>query len=236
MFLESELFIGIPTCDIKEYCLKQFIENIRQQPCNVHIVDNSLSADYFSKIGQVIDGVSVCQCNIYYDYIGSQFDKKATSRERLAVTRNYLRDIFLKSTCQWYLSLESDMLPTEKQIQKLYDDHTDGVIGALMQRAGSDTVASKRIDYKPGKVAQRYNYGFGELKGKITKVNGIHMGMTLIPRVIMERFKFRFEPAVMQHDDTFWSLDLSKHNVLMYCDGFVTPEHLFRDWPKGLKI
>jgi len=233
---ESKILIAVPTCDLKEYCCVEFVRAIVQLPFDIIIIDNSPEAAFYERMDRLIETNESRAGNFYTEYIGNQFLKSDSSRKRLTETRNQLRKFFLEGRYEFYLSLESDVIVTLQEIERLLVDYQNGIFGALLERGGHDTVVSKRIDYEKGKRCQRYNYSFGELDGKIVECKGIHLGCTLIPREILEKIEFRYEKEIRQHDDSLFSVDVIRAGYKIFCDGNVKPKHYWRDWPKSLNI
>lgn len=226
-----DVFVAVPTFSGKEYCLHQFLQSVKSLPCDVLIVDNSADPGFCNRMRAAIGEDNK---NVGIETIGHCFWVNDCSRKKLTMTRNYMRDRFLEGQYRFFLSLESDMIVEEAEIHRLIEHHSEGVLGALIEREGKDTVVSRRIDYQAGKHCRRYNYSTSELKGKITEAKGCHLAMTLIPRPVLERISFRYEPTVQMHDDSFFSLDCSRAGFKIYCDGHVKPVHLWQSWPSSL--
>lgn len=231
MLNSRDLLVAVPTFDAKEYCLHEFLQAVKRLPYDVLLVDNSADPGFYERMCRAVGEDSE---NVKLETIGHCFWADDCSRKKLAVTRNYLRERFLEGDYRFFLSLESDVIMQAAEIHRLVDHYSDGVLGALIEREGKDTVVSRRLDYRAGKHCRRYNYRFAELTGKITESQGIHLGCTLVPRSVLEKISFRYEPSVNMHDDSYFSADCTRAGFRIYCDGHVRPAHLWKPWPRSL--
>lgn len=228
---KRDVFVAVPTFNAKEYCVHDFLQAVKRLPYDVLIVDNSADPGFYELM---CTAVGEDKHNVKIETIGHSFWADDCSRKKLTVTRNYLRERFLEGEYRFFLSLESDVIVQESEIHQLMEAHSQGVLGALLEREGKDTVVSRRMDYRDGKHCRRHNYRFAELTGKITECQGAHLACTLIPRCVLEEISFRYEPPVNMHDDSYFSVDCTRAGIKIYCDGHVKPVHLWKSWPVGL--
>ncbi|MCK4260842.1 MAG: hypothetical protein KAX49_17830 [Halanaerobiales bacterium] len=227
---KKKILIAVPIYDFKRYCMSEFLENLLTLSAEVCIIDNSKEIDFFDEICDFLENKRR-KADFQVEYIGNRFSKTDSSRLKLTETRNELRNYFLSRNFDFFLSLESDVILTQSQLDNLFkNQRTERISVALLERPNSDTIISKKIEYIPSTICQRFNYSFEELENKILNVKGCHLGCTLIPREILQKIPFRYEPSLLTHDDTFFSLDVIAKEYEIFCDGFIKPKHLFRQW------
>jgi hypothetical protein len=110
----SDFFIAIYTNQCKNYCDQQFFKNLFQSDigdAGVHIVDNSIDEEYVKSLQNLISPLSQ-NCSIDH-IIVSREDKQTLFLRNVTESVNFLRDMFLKTSCKYFVILESDVLPPQ---------------------------------------------------------------------------------------------------------------------------
>src|SRR3989338_3204849 len=104
-----KVFVNCPTIDIKEYCLKDYAAGVKALTYpNITLLlgDNSKNEAYFYKLKEV--GL---------DAIRTPWSE--TARKRIVDARNILREKFLELDCEYFFSLEQDVIPLPDVIELL---------------------------------------------------------------------------------------------------------------------
>ncbi len=184
---KKDVFIGSYTNVVKKYCDKQFYENLHRlsKGNEVHIVDNSIGLDYFNDIN------SICKeyDNFYFKHIEVPVEpKESVFQRRVIESINYLRQLFLDSKCEYFITIESDVMPPFNIIESFKETIKNlpenwGMLGALYH--GQDG----------GK-------GFHDL-GR--EVKGLYQtkqtlcGCTIYNRKLIEKYPFRWDKNDLRH-------------------------------------
>jgi len=64
----------------------------------------------------------------------------------------------------------------------------------------------------------------------LIRCHGGHMGFTLIPSKLFEKYAFRYKPHVRHHPDSWFFLDLAKDDIPSYVDPSLEVVHNHREW------
>jgi hypothetical protein len=129
----SDFFIAIYTNQCKNYCDQQFFKNLFQSDigdAGVHIVDNSIDEEYIKSLQNLISPLSQ-NCSIDH-IIVSREDKQTLFLRNVTESVNFLRDMFLRTNCKYFVILESDVMPPPDWLQSFNEviDRAD-VIGGI---------------------------------------------------------------------------------------------------------
>jgi len=115
-----KVLIGAPTAAPYAYCLADYVKAVKTlsyKNCKTVLVDNSEKEAYDKVIEK--QGIHAIK---YPKFI-------ADSRERLASSRNILRDMVLQEEYDYFLSLEQDVIPPKDVIERLLAHKKDVVTG-----------------------------------------------------------------------------------------------------------
>ena len=107
--MKPRILVGCPTSDHKEYCLDKYLKGVKAltySNFDFVLVDNSKEDTYFKKLKAL--GVNVIR-DKYYEL----------ARERVASSRNILREKCLNESYDYFLSLEQDVVPPVDVIERL---------------------------------------------------------------------------------------------------------------------
>ena len=209
MKLVPKILIAIPTYEGKNYCLDEFLQNIKNfdYPKNrleIFIADNSktnANAKYINNKYKI---------KVFWkDYEGySVFEK-------LADTHNQLRRYFLESDCDYMFHLESDIFPPKNILWELLWANKP-VVNGLYQvfdaswRTPCIALQDKKHEFYEDNVyyftIDTFSHWF--IDGTIKKTHIAGIGCCLMKRKIMEKFSFR-SGEVGVPPDTYFALDLA---------------------------
>ena len=209
MKLVPKILIAIPTYEGKNYCLDEFLKNIRKfdYPKNrleIFIADNSKSnsnAKYINKKYKI---------KVFWkDYEGYSIF------EKLADTHNQLRRYFLESDCDYMFHLESDIFPPKNILWELLWANKP-VVNGLYQvfdaswRTPCIALQDKKHEFYEDNLyyytIDTFSHWF--IDGTIKKTHIAGIGCCLMKRKIMEKFSFR-SGEVGIPPDSYFALDLA---------------------------
>ena len=230
--LVPKVMIGIPTYDEKNYCLPQFIDNIRnftypKDRIELFVADNSK------------DNKNALMINKKYGI--KTFWKDYTDMplwEKLADTHNQVRRQFLESDCQYLLHLESDIFPPVDVIQNLLWARKP-IVNALYQIGDASTrsmclmlddneMQTSQI-LKGNKNLSGFHHFWVEGKVQPSYISGI--GCSFMKKKVMQNFEFRHGGADGNPPDSYFAEDLRIAGVQNYVDTSVVCFHWNReDW------
>lgn len=228
----------------KDYIFKEFYENIKKleyDNYDILIVDNSRTKKYYSKLKRM--GVTVVHVN-----------RGANSRIAHAKSLNKIREVFLKGDYDYWLSVESDLLPPVDIIQRLMK-HDKPAVGC-MYNIGYEYSKSEPprpclfvTEPIPGEVNAAGNQmlrtrnlspeeAFPLFGSGVMPIHGCGIGTCLIKKEILEQFEFKYElnaPKVM-HSDVLFYMDLHNAGIQNYVDTDIMIPHHNSDWNKVADI
>lgn len=117
--MEPNVLVGCPTHESQEYALEQYAEAVKAltyKNFDVLLVDNSDNDEYMKKLKEkglnAVKGTSA-----------------GSTRERIMVSRNILREKFLQGNYDYLLSLEQDVIPPVNAIEILLSRQTPVIAG-----------------------------------------------------------------------------------------------------------
>ena len=171
----AKFFIAVYTHEVKSYCDAEFfsnIANLTSKDFELHVVDNSPSASfYLSKIKTLCESVgletkSLSHLDIPEEPAISRFQRNVCD------SVNFLRDKFLESDCDYFLIIESDVIPPVDVLERFLsaDESIDIVAGIYYKGHHKDEWFNE--DYSD------YIYGFvfsGCLFIKDTSLKRFHL-------------------------------------------------------------
>jgi len=227
-----KVLIFTPTYDGKEYCRKEFIENINKinYPNKEFImIDNSVTDDYYKLL--LKEGINV-----------HRVPRGANSREALAAAQNYARRYAINNNFDYVLSVESDLFPKKDIVQKLMS-HWKPVIGALYYIGGFTTPNGKELPKTPCVFITK-NDGTGGTRiiteeehkhlqevGGLHQVHGMGIGCTLFDINIIKNYSFWCDSRFTnKHSDVYYYMKLWNDKIPVYVNYDVTVEHKPSAW------
>lgn len=227
-----KILVACPTYEGKDYIINQWVDavrNIDYPNFEWLIVDNSVGTSYTRKLRE--RGFKVVHV-----------PRGGNSRQALCNAQNYIRKKVLDEGFDYWLSLESDLLPPKDIIWRLLP-HQKSVVGVIYYLGAWDDPKIPKpaclftLDMKdghqmgtrmlhPSESAKMLNTG-------LQKVHGVGLGCTLIKRSILERYGFwtdtRFDN---KHSDVYFYMDLHNAGIPIYVDTDITVPHFASDWTK----
>jgi glycosyltransferase involved in cell wall biosynthesis len=221
------------TYEGKDYCLNDFIENIQKFTYKnfEHIfVDNTNdNGEYTAKLKAKLEPLGV---TVYH------VERGANSREALARSQNFARDIFLKGDYDYLMSLESDIFPRPNVIDTLVFHGFNVITGLYMLGFEKDGTRMPCItlDWKnpaTGTVGTQLlalDQFLDYMDKGVKEVAAGGMGCCLMYRSIVEKVPFTFIPGHKGHSDVFWFNDARKLGEMIAVDTSLFCEHKNSSW------
>jgi len=224
-----KILIACPTYEGKDYIIDKWVENIKNisyPNFDYLIVDNSVNEEYYKKLES--RGYNVVHVN-----------RGKHSRDALSNAQNYIREKVLVEGYDYWLSVESDLLPPKNIVWKLllHGKPVTGVIYYLgdwgpekphpaclfvLDKKESGLTGTRLV--KPEELCNVVNTG-------LQQVHGMGLGCTLISRNILSRFKFwTDERFVDKHSDVYFYLDLQNAGVPVFVDTNIVVKHYASSW------
>ena len=236
---KPKVLVGCPTYDGKEYCLKEYVDavkNLDYDNYDVVLVDNSKTNDYFERIQSF--GIKSWHAN------PGNMPKRAV----IATCRNLLRKLTIEDY-DFFLSLEQDVIPPKDIITKLLLQRKrvisavynmvmdDGKKMPLLWRflekeeieklAESDPKLKEEIDnIKSDDARFCKRYEEGELpKNEVIKIAACGLGAVMIHKSVLKKVAFQHQSDKEAYDDMFFCRDVLRSGFEIYADTSVLCEH-----------
>lgn len=225
-----KILVFTPIYDAKDYCLDAFVENCSKfnYPNYEHIIiDNSKTKKYYYDLQGKLHDTGI---KVYHVTRGNN------SRESLARAQNFARRYFLEGDYDYLMSLESDIFAPSDTLQRLLLHNKKVVTGWYL-------IGTKEVKI-PCITIKKFNehlhaWGTRLLNAQeileytrhgLKEVAAGGMGVCLIKRGIVERFKFYYDPRFTGHSDIYFFNDCNNNKVKVYVDTDLTCDHQFSNW------
>lgn len=207
-----KVFIGIITAEAKQYAEDLFMLHLNQITYpnkEIVIVDNSEDVNYC---------VYLCK----YGHRVIRETRFKDLRKTLIHSRNRLRKEFLESDCDYFFSLESDVLCIPDAIDQLMMRRKEIVSGIYCYPSGAPIA----FDYAffSNEMRQRVRTDVCRAD-ELLSIKIIGLGLALIKREVIEKIKFRYVDSASGTDDVWFSLDALAHGYKVYLDTAVKCDH-----------
>ena len=206
-----KILIAIPTYDSKNYCLDEFMANVRKfsYPKNlieIYVADNSKTNENALYIR---DRFKVK--TFWKDY------KNVPLMEKLADSHNQLRRYFLESDNHYMFHLESDIFPQSDIIEQLLWCRKPIVNGLYQVFDASWRTPCIRLQDKKHELSNEFvfpielsNFHHHWIDGTLKPTFVAGIGCCLMKRKVMEHFEFRSDVTNSENHppDTYFAEDL----------------------------
>jgi hypothetical protein len=239
-----KILVASPTASAKNYCFKEWLDNVMQftyPNYEVRLFDNTDDGGKFTQY-----------MNDYYKENYGDNDKfmaintlslhkiKSDSViEKMSYSHNDCRDYCLENGYDYLFHLESDLFPQKNIIEELYLG-IKPVIGALyyvdngsfrkpmIQR--SINVGEDRMILHI--ISQQFLAGedLCFCDGNTKRVAHIGLGCVLISKFVLQKIKFRFVKGMNSHPDSYFAEDCMKQNIPIFIDTSLVVRHENQAW------
>ncbi len=219
--MNARILVGCPTSEHKAYCLREYaagLSRLTYPSFDVLLIDNSEEIEYSQKIQGL--GLPVLR---------GPFLPHA--KERIAASRNLLREHFLRGGYDYFFSLEQDVIPPADVVECLLRHGKKIMSGVVFTRF--EIQGEKRI--KP------LLWGFSEDPDQMRfmdtevatpglyRIRACGLGCLLIHRDVLEKIPFRILPDRSTFDDIPFCRDCTDAGFALYADTSVKCKHLIED-------
>lgn len=225
-----KILVATTIYDKKDYIFWKYYNNIKSLTYpnyDILLVDNSADKQYITSLKRkgVRNVVSV--------------PRGRNSREAVANGMNKIREKVLKGGYDYWMSIESDLLPPKDIIERLLL-HQKLCVGAMyvIGYDYSPTQPPRPCLFKTRKLEDgttgTYNLdqkeGFEHFGQGLIKMHGMGVGTTLIHRSLLEQFAFWWEDSEIKHSDVYFYMDLHNNGYDVYLDSDIIIPHWNSDW------
>ncbi len=251
----EKVLVGCPTSDHKEYCLKEYVEavkNLTYPNYDILIIDNSKDDIYLKKMKDL--GLEAVKGKYYEG-----------AMQRIVESRNLLRKKFLEGGYDYLLSLEQDVIPPKDVIERLLKHKKDITSGVYFNVFGQKRILmpiayrwftkkeKERVLKNKERVRQenpvlyyaleRHNFDFeyarqqllfDEVKEpRLIEIKASGLGCVLISKDVLKKVKFIYNPEG-GFDDMPFCKYARDAGFKIYLDTSVKCKHLIEgmDWNK----
>jgi len=230
-----KVLIGFPTSDKKDYCVDDFIQQIKSftYPLyDIFVVDNSKDSKHVKKFWK--EGIKAIHEPLKGDF-----------REELARHQNIIKDYFLAGDYDYLMMIESDVFTGECIIEKLVgyaEAYNVGVVTATYEidRGEPTLCLTATVDanlVRSEKLLDRsigyeiMGQGVVPLKSLLNdpdaRLTATGIGCTLFSRYSLENVNFRVDLDLNKRafSDTFIFTDIDKQGYKILIDSNTICEH-----------
>ena len=223
-----KVLVGVPVCDLYEYCFEEFINNIKNLTYpnyEILLIDNSKEETFFNKLKSLNLNV------IRLPYLEKM-------RARVVESHNKLREYALKENFDYLLILDQDIITKNNVIEQLTSNNKDAISALYF---GHHLLPNGENRIMP------FAWKFQEKKGDWSKIiylteedilnNNLigiaftGMGCVLLSKNVLTKIKFRYDTNIEAWDDRWFGYDLDKEGIYFYVDPRVKCKHLYLKRP-----
>lgn len=214
-----KILVGCPTSDLKEYCLGEYCESIKNLDYpnyDIFLVDNSKTDDYLKKVKEKN---LPAERSLWFE----------GAMDRIITSRNVLRQKALDEGYDYLFSLEQDVIPPKDVLKKLTSQNKKIISAVYFNPKQGKHIPLLAIDrgldklsYIPEEIVINSN--------KIIKVDYCGLGAVLIHRTVLEKIKFR-KNEKPGFDDWWFCKDAKKEGFEIYADLSMKCKHLIKNRP-----
>lgn len=227
-----KVLVGVTVYEDKDYIFDEFyanVKNLSYPNYEVLIVDNSATKKYYSKLKR--RGVPVVHVN-----------RGANSRVAHAKSLNKIRDHFLAGDYEYWMSIESDLIPPVGIIERLMK-HDKDTVGCMYNIGYADntqepprpclfvtvvneetkSISTKNLNPKEG---------FGLFGKGVMPIHGCGIGCSLVKRHILEKIPFQYNTDVdtVMHSDVLFYMDMHNMGLQNHVDTDIFIPHFNSKW------
>lgn len=233
------VLLGCPVHERKRYVMDEYLKRVSEltyKGFDVLLVDNSSTREMFNDLKER-------GFNVIHLAFKNESGEKITSRERINVSYNVIRDHFLKHKEYSYLfCLEFDVIPPKDVIQRLLAHRKDVVSGVFHIGLGKNRVPcvmvgkDQKVDPEVKKVLHYsdkiffYDILKDLPKDKLIPVFACGLGCVLVSRKVMDMISFRYSEHRKVHNDMYFYFDLRANKITPYVDTSILCEHKNQSW------
>lgn len=228
--MNKKIFISAPQHSSKMYAFNDWLFNVRNftyKNIEIFLADNSDTED---------NSILINSFGVNCSWVMPSKDD--TVFDRICNSHNVCRAEFLKSDCDFWLHLETDIIPPINVIERLLS-FEEAVVSAIYDiGTGKDRHLMVQLIDEHHKDIQAYRTTqFVEqedepifLDGTCKKVFQCGLGCILLSREVVSMIKFRIIKDIDASADTYFFNDLWRKNIDVFIDTNTSCKHLNEDW------
>jgi len=231
-----KILIGFPTSDKKDYCVDEFIQQIKSftYPLyDIFVVDNSKDSKHVRKFWK--EGIKAVHEPLNGDF-----------REELARHQNIIKDYFLNGDYDYLMMIESDVFTGECILEKLVsyaEVYNAGVVTATYEidRGEPTLCLTSTVDSRLVRSEKLLERSIGyEIMGQgviplrkllsdpDAKLTATGIGCTLFSRFALQDVNFRVDLSLNKRafSDTFIFTDIASKGYEILIDSNIICKHV----------
>ena len=231
-----KILIGFPTSDKKDYCVDEFIQQIKSftYPLyDIFVVDNSKDSKHVRKFWK--EGIKAVHEPLNGDF-----------REELARHQNIIKDYFLAGDYDYLMMIESDVFTGECILEKLVsyaEVYNAGVVTATYEidRGEPTLCLTSTVDSRLVRSEKLLDRSIGyEIMGQgviplrkllsdpDAKLTATGIGCTLFSRFALQEVNFRVDLSLNKRafSDTFIFTDIASKGYEILIDSNIICKHV----------
>ena len=221
-----KILIGAPTADVKQYCAKDWIENVREfiyPNFDVFLADNSLNEDHIKWWEEQGVDIESANSNANHSVI-----------KRLTDSHNLVRKKALDGGYDYLLHLEVDVFPPPEVLIQLLSNLKPlvSVSYDVFDAEQRESVAIRTDTNDDGEETAIIRGKYSELwfdgDCKQAWTNGV--GCALIHRSVLEKVEFRYVADNSAFPDSWFAYDCAELGIPHYIDTSMYAYHKNKDW------
>lgn len=238
-YIIPKVLVGCPTYEGKNYCVHKWmdaIKNLNYVNYDILIVDNTNDGGKNAQWLRDTFGVEVIH---HYNPDVPEL------KYLMAECQQILRERVIAGGYDYFMSIESDVIPPHKNIIQTLINHDKWVVSAMYEigpKGYSFLLLQhlKRINvegveqYAPAQMTHQMIGNF--LDGTVKQIHACGLGCTLIHRAIFDYISFRIDPRSKVHADSVFYQDLHNLNIPAFVDTSLICRHLRGDWEEVTKV
>ncbi|MAG47692.1 hypothetical protein CL617_03725 [archaeon] len=224
-----KVLIGVPVCNLYEYCFDEFLERIRNlsyKNYEILLVDNSKEENFFNKIKSL-------------DVNVRRIPYLEKMRARVIEAHNKLREYMLSNNFDYLLVLDQDIIVPKDVLEKLLFRGKDAISGLYFGHHQLPNGENKVMPFAWAFMNKNQGH-WGDVRylndeetwnDKLIEIAFSGMGCVFLSKKVMEKIKFRYDEKIDSWDDRWLGFDLAKEGVKFYLDTNVKCKHLYLKRP-----
>jgi len=230
-----KVLVGVTTYEGKDYIWKEFYANLLKLSYpnfEILIVDNTRNDKYYRKL--------LKRTKKDFNVRVVRVERGENSRVAHANSLNKIREVVLSEGYDYFMSIESDLLPPSDIIERLMS-YKKEVVGCLYQIGfnGSETQPPRpclfEVDRLPNGDMSTKNLspseGYSCFGMGVRQIHGCGLGCTLISRSLLDKFPFWYYlEDKIKHSDVLFYLDLHNAHIPAFVDTDIFIPHYNQDW------
>ncbi len=223
-----KILVGCPTSSHKKYCLAEYwggLQNLDYPNMDVILVDNDPDDAYAEVLRK--NGFTILKGPCLPNVI-----------ERIATSRNMLREKALKEGYDYFFSLEQDVVPSPDTLYQLVRHQKDITTGVVLNQTASPdgkkllTVPMLWEDYPGQPEKMRYVEGKKLLQPILFEVRACSLACTLLSK---KALSIPFRASLESFDDILFCQDARKQGFSIFVDPLVRPRHYTQPWDQATR-